>query len=127
MSATLLCFLIASDMLLLRPQALTLPQKRVELKQPREPLLVVLPHPVVLMLAPPGEATRTLPSNARTRTWAQVAAGLQPSSALSKRPRASLHPPQHEDLHVVETLSSSLADGKGESEEFEDRLASWLQ
>ena len=89
---------------------------------------MVLPHPVVL--APPGEATRTLPSNARTRTWAQVAAGLQPPSALSKRPRASLQS-SHDDVQVVEMqsrlLSIEIADGKGESEEFEDRLASWLQ
>eukprot|EP01043_Picozoa_sp_COSAG02_P017898 COSAG02_NODE_822_length_16778_cov_4.476168_2_plen_113_part_00 len=110
-------------MLLLLPQALTLPQKRVELKRPREPLLVVLPRPVVLtsMLAP-RQAVQNPPLSARTRSWAQVAAGVPLETTLSKRPRGSLKP----EVEVIEVLSSVLADEKGESDQFEDILASVL-
>eukprot|EP01043_Picozoa_sp_COSAG02_P045102 COSAG02_NODE_4092_length_5795_cov_4.106390_2_plen_116_part_00 len=113
--------------MLLLPQALTLPQKRVDLKRPREPLLVVLPRPVVLTSTlETRQATQTPTPSARTRSWAQVAAGVPPEATLSKRPRGPVQPSGHEEEEVIEVLSSVLADEKGEDEHFEDVLASAL-
>ena len=63
------------------PQALTLPQKRAELKQPREPLLVVLPHPVVLT-PELGQAARNVHSNARTRWRCKRCSSMSTQSRL---------------------------------------------
>lgn len=104
---------------------MTLPQKRAELKQPREPLLVVLPHPVVL--TPELGQAHDVNSNARTRSWAEVAAGVPVSGlALTKRPRRSLQPSGNEGVEVVEELASVLEGEKGESEHFEGILAAAL-
>ena len=83
----------------------------MELKLPRAPLLVVLPHPVVLA-SNPGPAPV-----ARARSWAEVAAGAPGSS---KRPRADA------SQEATQELSSVLADARGESEMFEDILAAAL-
>lgn len=114
--------------MLLLPQALTLPQKRVDLKRPREPLLVVLPRPVVLTSTVEArQATQTPPLSARTRSWAQVAAGVPLEATLRKRPRGSVQPSGHEEEEVIEVLSSVLAAEKGEGDHFEDILASALK
>ena len=88
---------------------------------------MVLPRPVVLASTlAPQQAVQNPPLSARTRSWAQVAAGVPLQASLSKRPRGSLQPSGCEEVEAMDVLSSVLADEKGECDQFENILASAL-
>ena len=92
--------------------------------KPQQTLNVKHKHTQINPLTHTNLATQTTqpPPNTRTRTWAQVAAGVPLSAPVSKRKRDLLQSPRQEEVQVVEELSSVLLDEKGESDQFEDLL-----